>query len=210
MDIELNHSRQGQITGLLGNFDHTQPNDLVTRSGMRISTPAAFDKLYRVYGNSWRIAQAQSLFEYAPGQTTATLSDLNFPKQFISASVVPAHSAAESICRDAGVMDRELLNDCIVDVSLTGQTSFASSAADTQLLFAGQELPPSGSSLQDLMFTGPIAGQLAAASGTCTILTSGGQFTADLVGNLGGQEMSVTVSVVAGYHGAGEYPLGSC
>ena len=47
--------------------------------GTVLPQPLTSDQLYNVYGNSWRVSQATSLFDYGSGQTTQTFTDLNFP-----------------------------------------------------------------------------------------------------------------------------------
>ena len=66
------------MVGLLGDADggignHT--DDLVTRDGQPITFPnTPFSVLYGTYVNSWRISNAESMFDYGAGQTTETLS----------------------------------------------------------------------------------------------------------------------------------------
>ncbi len=58
-----------RMRGLLGNVDGNPANDLTGRDGVVLSTsdPAFETKLYSQFGNSWRISQSQSLFDYQPG-----------------------------------------------------------------------------------------------------------------------------------------------
>lgn len=142
---------QGQMAGLLGDFDNNVNNDLKTRSGKLIPSQSSystvrraltnflptpipldeveksyFDKLYRDFGDSWRIKQENSLFDYESGQSTATFTDRNFPKRYHHlASLMPNQiRQAENVCRQAGVNDF-MLEGCILDVGFTGETGFA-------------------------------------------------------------------------------------
>ena len=125
--IRLDALRQERVEGLLGNFDVTRVNELVTREGVILNTPPSYNELYKQYGNSWRITQEESVFDYINNNTTDTHTDLTFPGGFIS-SVVLSDSArldAELICTGAGVTNPVLLENCILDVGLTGDSSFA-------------------------------------------------------------------------------------
>ena len=120
---------RGHLTGLLGNFDSHSGNDLLTRAGQPIKNPPSFHDLYQVFGDSWRINQAESLFDYAPGQSTATFTNRHLPTQPISAADLPNSDAAMAICRSLGVTDPTLLQACALDVAVTGQAAFSDSAA---------------------------------------------------------------------------------
>ncbi|MGH1396542.1 MAG: VWD domain-containing protein [Trichormus sp.] len=149
--VTVPNNYQGQMTGLLGDFDRNTNNDLKTRGGKLIPSRSSysnvrlalsnflpipipldefeksyFDKLYRDFGDSWRIKQEDSLFDYQSGQSTATFTDRNFPKRYHNiASLMPNQiRQAETVCRQAGVNDF-MLEGCILDVGFTGETGFA-------------------------------------------------------------------------------------
>ena len=134
-------SRQGTLTGLLGNFDGNDKNDLVSRQGQVVNAEAAsgtnrtaYRLLYRVLGDSWRITQRQSLFDYAPGQSTRTFTNLRFPARVTLASGLSprARRAAERICRRLGVREPHTLAACILDVGGTGDGRFATAARELE------------------------------------------------------------------------------
>ena len=85
-----------------------------------------------------RISQAESLFDYAAGESTATYTNLAFPAQPTSAqSLDPAaYTAAEQICTQAGVTDPGLLNACILDVASTSDASYATALVNAPLPIA--------------------------------------------------------------------------
>ena len=120
-------SRIGQFEGLLGDFDGSRVAELVTREGEIINTPPSLDELYNQYGESWRIIQEESLFDYIDGNTTDTFTDRNFPEGFVTSFILSdtERVEAELICGEAGITDSVLLQACILDVGLTGDTSFA-------------------------------------------------------------------------------------
>jgi RHS repeat-associated protein len=121
------------LLGLLGSEDGNPANDLTTRDGvvLRPTDPAFKTKLYDPFGNSWRISQAESLFDYQAGESTATFTHLDFPSSTATiASLDPAaRASAEAVCRALGVNSEPWLDDCILDVGVTGDASFAESEA---------------------------------------------------------------------------------
>lgn len=151
-------SGSGRYVGLLGNADGSPDNDLQTRSGKKLMTKqnstygvlsqalqntlpvpvplgqaekVFFEVMYREFGDSWRIRQADSLFDYAAGRDTQSYTNRSFPASFLSLnSFMPLQlREAEKICRQAGV-ESELMEGCLFDVANTGDASFAKSAAN--------------------------------------------------------------------------------
>ncbi|MBD1823907.1 VWD domain-containing protein [Cyanobacteria bacterium FACHB-DQ100] len=157
LNVTLNvPNRSNRYTGLLGNLDGNAANDLRTRSGKVIPTKSSYgqftsalsnllptpiplssietaflDQLHREFGDSWRIQQSESLFDYEAGQSTETFSDRRFPRRYLTlGSLMPAQlRSAEAVCRNAGV-EANLLEGCIFDVGLTNQPGFAQAAAN--------------------------------------------------------------------------------
>ncbi|WP_194921016.1 VWD domain-containing protein [Catenulispora rubra] len=127
-------SRKSTFSGLLGNFDGKSAGDLVSRDGKTIPDQPGFDDLYKVFGDSWRLSQSESMFEYGPGQSTATFTDRTFPDKPVTVADLPqpARDQAAAMCKAAGVTDSRLLDDCVVDVARTGQPSFAAGYAQDQ------------------------------------------------------------------------------
>ena len=122
--------------GLLAADDSRPPGILVARDGKTVQLAAlspadAFRDLYRVFGDSWRIAQAQSLFDYAAGQTTETFTDRNFPygPDPTADATEAQRKEAEAACRAAGVLDPAILRECILDLIATGKAEFAAAHA---------------------------------------------------------------------------------
>lgn len=152
VNVKAADARKGTFTGLLGNFDGKSAGDLVTRDGKTIADHPGYDDLYKVFGESWRLTQAESMLEYGPGQTTATFTDRTFPAKPLTVADLPqqVRDQATAMCKAAGVTDAGLLDDCIVDVARTGQPSFATAyaqdQADLNSLPGGGSTPPSGPS----------------------------------------------------------------
>jgi hypothetical protein len=134
--LHLADARRGKVEGIFGNFDGRREGDRVIRGGAAIEETPSFETLYRRFGDSWRVRQDESLFDYAPGQSTETFTDRTFPDKPVAAKDLPNRATAEAICRRAGVSDPTALEDCILDVGLTGEVAFARDAVRTQQLLA--------------------------------------------------------------------------
>jgi hypothetical protein len=124
-------SRASQMAGLCGNDDANPNNDITTRDGSTtLASPASFAQFYGTYVKGWRITDATSLLDYGPGQNTETFTDLNFPYSLAStASLTTAQTAAATAICDAQGVLTDWLQACILDVSLTGDSLFATELA---------------------------------------------------------------------------------
>lgn len=123
--LELPTQYLGRVRGLLGNYDYNPSNDLQSRSGQLVSE-TDFNGLYPVFGDSWRVSPAESLFDYGPGESSESLSNRSFPSGF--AEISPSQRiGAERICRDSGIQlhPRFSLEDCIFDVAIMGGEAVA-------------------------------------------------------------------------------------
>jgi von Willebrand factor type D domain len=138
LSVQPAATRAGKLRGLLGDFDGDQVNDFATRRGRPLaartvlgSSRTSFAALYRGFGDSWRITPAASLLDYRAGQSTKTFTKRLFPARFhtVGNLSAAARAAAEKVCRDLGVDDPEVLEDCILDVGSTGDEEFAEAAA---------------------------------------------------------------------------------
>lgn len=108
--------RQGQIKGLLGNFNRDLKDELTKRDGTVLTPPVTLSQLYDEYADSWRITQAESLFDYQPGEDTNTFTNRNFPRQKVTlrdldpADILRAEQAigdriTNPIIREATIID---------------------------------------------------------------------------------------------------------
>lgn len=126
---ELAPARFAQVQGLLGNANGILDDDLVLRDGTS-SNPA---ELYTTYTDSWRISQAESLFDYVPFEDTTSYNGTPLAP-FVADDLDPAvRAAAEATCVAAGISEEPLLGDCVLDVALLG-----AEAADGALVTLNQ------------------------------------------------------------------------
>lgn len=127
--VTLSENRKGKVRGFLGNYDGSSTNDLFRGDNNQRVVDATFNNLYPAYSDSWRIKQAESLFVYETGKNTDSYTDKNFPRKPITISA-SERAAAERTCRNAGVTDPFALENCIIDVHLTGRHELAERAVD--------------------------------------------------------------------------------
>lgn len=157
MDISVfvSDSQSNQIIGLLGNANGNPKDDLRFRNGKKLSTKSSYGnlknlvnrvspvrlplnsamnsylkKLNKDFGDSWRISQEESLFDYAPNQTTSTFSNPNFPSEYLTLGRLSTSElqSAQATCRQQNV-EPDLMEGCIFDVAYSGNKDFARSAA---------------------------------------------------------------------------------
>ena len=121
------------MRGLLGSFGAKSSTDLVARDGNALSRldPDFYSKVYREVGDSWRIEPSESLFHYWSGESTATFTDPSMPSRLVAAGSLSSevHSRAEAVCRAFGVRAQPTLDNCILDVGLTGMPAYATASA---------------------------------------------------------------------------------
>ena len=125
-------SHAGHLVGLLGNDNGKPADDVEARGSSTPITDPSFATLYPAFADSWRITQATSLFTYAAGTGTATYTDKSFPRAAASTANLPDLAQATATCEQAGISDPRTLQDCELDVGLTGQSAFAAADAAGQ------------------------------------------------------------------------------
>lgn len=132
--VDLSPARREVADGLLGTANGDPADDVRTSSGETFDDFDDYDILYGSIAESWRVSDATSLFDYQDGESTETYTDRAFPGRLYTTDDLSDEdrSAAEAICRAAGVTDPWVLDSCILDVATTGDASFADIAADMQ------------------------------------------------------------------------------
>jgi RHS repeat-associated protein len=121
LQVSLADNRKGKVVGLLGNFNGSTTDEFALRDGTIIGSTITNAQLYGAYNDSWRITPATSLFNYNPGETTATFTKLTDPTTALnSTTITPAQrTAAEQVARAAGITDPQLLENAILDLFIT-------------------------------------------------------------------------------------------
>lgn len=126
--LTLPKSRWGKVRGLLGNADRNPANDLTARNGTRVQDPLDLGQLYGSFGAGWRVQGRASFFRSAiPASGALPVR----PPGLASVSKLSptARANAEKVCREMGVRPGAALEQCILDVGLTGDRRFAGDAA---------------------------------------------------------------------------------
>jgi len=109
------------VRGLLVNANGN-PNQLATRGGAVLTGPFAFKDFYVRYGESWRVAPAQSMLNACgkpkkAGRPTAPFHATNLDSQ--------TAARVRAICTKVGIRNKALLDACMIDVAFTGKASAA-------------------------------------------------------------------------------------
>ncbi|WP_433327842.1 nidogen-like domain-containing protein [Spirillospora sp. CA-294931] len=126
--ITLSQARWGKVAGLLGNADRNPSNDLTARNGTRVTDPLNLQQMYGSFGASWQATGKASFFRTKIPASGAL--PVRPAKVASVADLTPAARAdAERVCREMGVAPGAALQQCILDVGLTGDRSHAGSAA---------------------------------------------------------------------------------
>jgi len=125
-------ARRGNVAGLLGDFDQDKSNDIRFRDGTPIGQPVTWTELSTEYAQSWQISASESLLDYESGQDVNTFIIEGFPGALEDISDLPdeVRTAAEAICRSAGVAEGSPLEDCTLDVGCTDDERFVDSHTD--------------------------------------------------------------------------------
>jgi|GEM_PF-7025209 len=121
---------RGEWRGLLGNNDGDPDNDLIGRSGP--ITNINYHTLYKELAPAWAVTDDTSLFTYAPGTSTATFVDPDFPSEYTQPSDLKKEEldAARDACRAVGVWLDPFLSECAFDYAMTGDKRMLDLAAD--------------------------------------------------------------------------------
>jgi len=183
IDVVLDSSRKGKVVGLLGNYNQATNDDFALRNGTVIGGSISNQQLYGTFGNSWRITQAKSLFDYSSGQNTNTFTNLNFPANNGAKSVSPrVLAAAQQTAKNAGITDPELLKNAAFDLAVTqGDRAFLKAYVDEQKKLTGTN--QTGTPGDDLLRGGTGNNMLRGGAGNDTLIGAAGNDT--LKGGLG-------------------------
>ncbi len=131
---------KGRLSGLLGNFDDNNANDMRNNLGVDISLTPQADQLYGDFTNGWRVTDKNSLFVYFGNENSDFFTNRLFPGRRFTVNDLSAsaRSSATNICTNAGISDTRLLKNCIIDVGATNNIEFAESIMQVQTDLADQ------------------------------------------------------------------------
>jgi hypothetical protein len=95
------------------------------------SMATRYHDLNQTFADAWRVTNATSLFDYAPGMGTDDFTNKAWPAEDATSCSVPDHppvkpierAVAERLCVD--VVNKDDQANCVFDVVLTGEPNFA-------------------------------------------------------------------------------------
>jgi len=130
LDVEVLNTpaREGTMGTILpGNFLPLAPNGSSFGS-KPVAIPARYDLLNHHFADAWRVTPATSLFDYAPGTSTANFTDRNWPpepgkacKATIGIVKPPQSIPAETAKRLCSVIkDKAVFENCVFDTIVMG------------------------------------------------------------------------------------------
>jgi hypothetical protein len=104
--------------------------------------------LNKTFGNAWRVTKSNSLFDYAPGTSTATFTNAAWPVENAKTCSVPnvkttphiTAEAAEDACKS--ITNKTLHSSCVFDVQMTGITHLADTYAVTERVHTRLAIKP--------------------------------------------------------------------
>ncbi len=147
--------------------------------------------LYKTFADRWRVTAATSLFDYAPGTSTATFTLDDWPPEnppCVAPGSPPAASLNEETAQNLclAVTDKFKKANCVYDVMVTGEPAFANAyltsdrieAASTQTSLDGdQNSSKSGDVVTFTASVTPIALSVTTVpSGTVQFIVDGSDF----------------------------------
>lgn len=144
LNVQVHHTRAAEgIMGAIadGSWLPALP-DGTSLGPMPASPHERHRDLYQKFGNAWRVTQSTSLFDYAPGTSTETFTNRDWPPQQgpcrlgYERPVRPTNrTTARIACR--GIRGERARANCISDVLTTGERAFATSYLLSQQLRDG-------------------------------------------------------------------------
>ena len=144
--LNVNVSRTPAVEGIAGAIAPGSWLPLMPDGTSLGPRPAAlhdrYAQLYDKFGDAWRVSNATTLFDYAPGTSTATFTIAGWPSE-TAPCTVPASppvvaldpSVARELC--SRITNKNRFGDCVLDVTLTGEKAFARTYILTERILAG-------------------------------------------------------------------------
>ncbi len=120
----------GSVQGFLGP-DDGQANDFQLPDGTVLQQPLTQDQLYHQFADAWRVTDSNSLLDYAQGQTTATFTNTQYPREILTLADFPPDlvARAAALAAAAGITDPTLAADAEFDYITMGNPNYFSEDA---------------------------------------------------------------------------------
>jgi surface glycoprotein (TIGR04207 family) len=146
--LSLHADREHNVEGLLGTVDGNRSNDVAFENGTALTRPLRPDQLYDGFRDDWRATGDESPFE-------STYFVETFPESIVTVADLSetererAEDALADTCLEPGTPQYE---DALIDVALTGDSSYISSAcrvSDENVTDGDDASPPTISVVPD-------------------------------------------------------------
>jgi hypothetical protein len=174
----------GSVQGLLGNADGDTGNDFALRDGTVLPQPLDYDTLYGAYADSWRISDAEALFDRAAGETTADWQDPSYPRGQLTVDDLPAdlRAAAEAAATAAGITDPILFEAAVLDFALTGDSVYITGTTNVAATPTTSTDPANAPAVGTSLLISSPGGNPEGDAGTSSYI-----FTVDRIGDTTGE-----------------------
>jgi len=175
--------------------------------------------LYQTFGEAWRVTDANSLFDYAPGTSTGTFTMRSWPPEQPPCEVpgtIPVEPASRLVAQDGcrAIAGENMRADCIFDVMVTGDTGFAESYLQTQTVQQEAHVGATVTTLVDqedptefgepVMFTAAVAPKVdrggGAPTGAAQLLVNGRAMSGPIALDASGKAIWRTAMLLPGSH----------
>lgn len=109
-------------------------------TGLGLRPAALHDRyvhLYKKFGEAWRVSHTSTLFDYAPGTSTETFTNKDWPMESPPCNL-PGAEPVKPLPLEVAVQECRIVKDertrqnCVFDVMITGERGFAQTYARTQ------------------------------------------------------------------------------
>ena len=129
------NAAHGSVQGFFGSY-MGQADSFALPNGTSLGPDLSQDELYQTFANAWRVTDADSILDYAPGQTTETFTSPGYPNQVLTLADFPADLVAEAaaVVAAAGITDPTLAADAEFDYITMGDPSFVTEDAEVASL----------------------------------------------------------------------------
>mmetsp|Transcript_10770 Transcript_10770/g.40290 ORF Transcript_10770/g.40290 Transcript_10770/m.40290 type:complete len:1383 (+) Transcript_10770:126-4274(+) len=177
------------VGGLYGNKDGVEDNDFMLRDGTVLTDPTS-EQIHQTFGESWRVSQAETLFEYDSPDSYSTVNDLTFEPQIEVEASFKSESLkqqATDLCTNTLQLKDEFLQACLYDVAQTNDLKFAQAAAASSAISTCSSDEQQCKKLEE------------SVSSTCTpwnVDACGGLSLGAILGIAGGSALFITVCCV--------------
>jgi hypothetical protein len=148
----LSDDRRRDARGLLGPAGKGR---LVARDGTTVTYARphngddAYRDLYRTFGDSWRVDDRSSLFDYADGTSRSSYDQRDLPDAATNAGELSADARAKGEAACASIRDVAVRDNCIFDVGITGDEAIAESYGVVQGVIRPAGVLPVGSAVSN-------------------------------------------------------------